>query len=858
MLQILGWAEIEVSIISGLYKIVARVYDILLQIVQDSRDITGSNFNDLIVTCYVLAGVFMLFRIALSLVQMLINPEQVNDKQAGAGKMITRVVISVILLLLLRPDGFLFAPYDKDSGAGGLLPRIEYSLVNSKDGLVINLVNSRINLESAQTSKKESSTKTSSTVLIDDVYADSMKKPLTCYFVQKAIRKTDTVYTGRAGSTTVKSKKYIKGAKKYGIIKLTFSSDGDGQALKGGNAYDAYIKRYAGEFEDTSDNKRVYFINYYGSRSFRVPKAALSGPFVTYYPTKCSQLVITPPASEDKKGKVSIGVISKASDYNKNKYLHSTSGGYATLDKAYERMINEGAEDLREGVSDGDVQAAMPTVEDFEGAKEKSEYSSFLEKHLKFPDYSVAFAQGTASSFQECATGKDCDEAQSEMFKSTEGDDKLAKLVDKGELDLGLIPSLIAGIGLIVYLLILCVDVIVRRFKLMILQVMAPIPAISYISPKDKIFGQWSKMYISTYLDLFIKLIAIALAVGLLGSIIGPNADSSLFAEGGLLLKFFYIVAILVFAKLVPSMISKIFGLDSMGGSFKDILGMGKAALGFGAGAVAGAAVGAISGQGWKQSLSGLAKGTIMGAGAGAKGNVFGGASKISASNLRDAQGRAMGLNWFERKAAALADAAGYDPLQHQDNLIAKQVGRKEMLDNFRKHKDNIENMADSSNYLSNLDIMRKNEKIGKKEYKAARDNFIKLNENNKVDGQTGHIFYKGANGQWIDSGQSDKYVEYDSKNNTATISNIDFEGAAQGKILHAEEMMRSEIDNNNALRTELGMKTGQTINDFDEFKAMEGKARDISNTLDTEIQAKKSSDTYRKRDSFKKFGGMK
>ena len=45
-------------------------------------------------------------------------------------------------------------------------------------------------------------------------------------------------------------------------------------------------------------------------------------------------------------------------------------------------------------------------------------------------------------------------------------------------------PALIAGIGILLWILVMCVDVIVRRFKLLLLQMIAPIPIISYV-PRD-------------------------------------------------------------------------------------------------------------------------------------------------------------------------------------------------------------------------------------------------------------------------------------------------------------------------------------------------------------------------------------
>ena len=703
MLQtLISFASIEVSIVSGLYKVVAKVFDILLMIVHDSGDLTGTTFEELLVTCYVLAGVFMLFRVAIGMVQMIINPDQVSDAKTGAGKLMTRVILSICMLILFVPNGILFAPY-KD-GKGGLFPRMEHALIGD-NGLIMNLINQKTQFTENGAAKKATNSSTSN-LMIENVYADSMKKPLTCYFVQTPVRKTESQVAGKT-VTKKKTKSYDKNAANYGIIKITFNSSGDGPRIKNSPlAYEGYTKNHVGETQNTSDGKPVTFIGYYGNTKYRIPKLPItSGPFNSYYPKNCNEIVLTPPSSEDSASSISIGVVSKATKSNKA-YNHSTSGGYNTLDNAYKRMIKEGAKDLQDGVSEDQVKKAMPTEEDFNGAKEESENKGFLQ-NLKY-NQSIKFAQGTASSFQECANGKEeeCEKAQEEMFITSEGDKDLASQVDDGNMDIGFIISMVAGIGLIVYLIVLCVDVIVRRFKLMLLEVMAPIPAMSYVSPNDKVFPQWMKMYLSTYIDLFIKLIAIALALGLLSTVFGWNNETAiLWNEGGLLLRFFYIVAILVFAKIVPSMISKLFGLDSLGGSFKDILGMGKAAAGFGAGAALGLGAGAITtgaalvAGAHKGGLKGAAAAglgalssagaaVVGGAAAGTKGNIRAGAQQNFAAGKRQREAIADGSTLKGRTISKLLNAAGFD------NPYQKAEKTHKAAESFLKNVDGTNSEA--------------------------------------------------------------------------------------------------------------------------------------------------------------------
>ena len=68
--------------------------------------------------------------------------------------------------------------------------------------------------------------------------------------------------------------------------------------------------------------------------------------------------------------------------------------------------------------------------------------------------------------------------------------------------------STIAGVAVAAILLIFCVDVAIRSVKLAFLQLIAPIPVLSYIDQKkgDKIFNNWMSECVSTYLDVFIRL----------------------------------------------------------------------------------------------------------------------------------------------------------------------------------------------------------------------------------------------------------------------------------------------------------------------------------------------------------------
>ena len=169
--------------------------------------------------------------------------------------------------------------------------------------------------------------------------------------------------------------------------------------------------------------------------------------------------------------------------------------------------------------------------------------------------------------------------------------------------------STIVGVLVVALLLGITLDVAKRIFKLIILEIIAPVPIMSLIDPKSSkggAFQSWVKSLTSTFVDIFLKF-------GLLYLVIVQSHDN-----GGLFTNFpefqdtplraSYLILILIlglifFAKEAPKFIKDALGLKSDGGGlFDDLKTVGKAA-----GLVGGAAVGAagIIGSGaanWRAS----------------------------------------------------------------------------------------------------------------------------------------------------------------------------------------------------------------------------------------------------------------
>lgn len=164
----------------------------------------------------------------------------------------------------------------------------------------------------------------------------------------------------------------------------------------------------------------------------------------------------------------------------------------------------------------------------------------------------------------------------------------------------------LCGIILVFILVGIAVDVAIRVFKLMILQMIAPIPVMTYIDPKsskDGAFNSWIKTFTTTYLDIFIKLGTVYLLLLLVkeffsGKLFGNVYKTLGFASGNFVM-IFLIIGLFQFAKQAPKFIKDALGIkDSGGGSFmgKALSGMAGAAAGFAGGLATGGLAGGLSG----------------------------------------------------------------------------------------------------------------------------------------------------------------------------------------------------------------------------------------------------------------------
>ena len=194
-------------------------------------------------------------------------------------------------------------------------------------------------------------------------------------------------------------------------------------------------------------------------------------------------------------------------------------------------------------------------------------------------------------------------------------------------MDYKFIFSTVIGVVIVLLLITFCMDVALRSIKLGFLQLIAPIPILSYIDPKsgkDGMFKKWYQLCFKTYLSLFIRLLALYFAV----YIISKVADMQLVdvidgsQQTHAYIYIFVIIGALMFAKQLPKILEGLgIKLDGDGKfflnpfkKFEESAVGGKNVTGLARGAMVGTA-GALSGAGIGRGLSGAWRGLTSGKG---------------------------------------------------------------------------------------------------------------------------------------------------------------------------------------------------------------------------------------------------
>ena len=96
-----SWLDVVV------YKCVAIIFQLIVDLA-NVQIFTDSTINEFANRMYIILGLIMLFKIMISFIQILIDPDTISDKEKGAGNILKRVTISLALIALV-PSIFKFA-----------------------------------------------------------------------------------------------------------------------------------------------------------------------------------------------------------------------------------------------------------------------------------------------------------------------------------------------------------------------------------------------------------------------------------------------------------------------------------------------------------------------------------------------------------------------------------------------------------------------------------------------------------------------------------------------------------------------------------------------------------------------------
>lgn len=280
----------------------------------------------------------------------------------------------------------------------------------------------------------------------------------------------------------------------------------------------------------------------------------------------------------------------------------------------------------------------------------------------------------------------------------------------------------IAGAFLAWIFLLFCFDIAVRSVKLSFLQLIAPVPIISYIDPKSSkngMFQKWVKTCLSTYLDLFIRLISIYFAIYII-STITYELDEIYYMDNELgtpsaIINVLIIIGALMFAKQVPKLIEDITGIKLSGKfelnplkKFEDNALGGKRITSAAAGLVTGGIAGAVAGHGIGR-VGRFISGGLGGAGRGFVGGQGIRATRDDLTRRRHAMEKAIanGSTFGGRRLEGFQHAIGLDTeldrinrredaLTREEAQIANnQAAQRAIMSGNTKIADTIKKMED-------------------------------------------------------------------------------------------------------------------------------------------------------------------
>lgn len=309
------------------------------------------------------------------------------------------------------------------------------------------------------------------------------------------------------------------------------------------------------------------------------------------------------------------------------------------------------------------------------------------------------------------------------------------------------------GVALIVIWLLIsyCIQVATRVIQLAYLQLIAPIPILSYISDPDGTFKSWTKQCITTYLDLFLRMAVIYFIIKLSNDVltIFDAVPGEIIASTGLTVdspetkwvKVFLVLGLLMFGKKVPELLKDLFpnlggGAASLGFGLmkpKDVPGYGfaKGAATFGLGAVVGGAAGLATGIKHGEGIKGKIAGAFGGLGRGmtsskTKGNIFKNA-QAGMNSTRAARQRAYeknhdGSTFWGRHVTSGGAARTVDEFDRESTFYDNYISGVEAIKKELAKNEHVQRAQSEYDRLMQTGVTRSGSVATAQDYKKAKE----------------------------------------------------------------------------------------------------------------------------------------
>ena len=660
-LSFLGAGRILTKWAAGLYRSIAAIYTDMLNLVDTFNDSPlAEALNNISANVYVLVGVFMLFRIGVSLLNYLVDPSKLDDKKVGGGQLVTHILISIVLLLSLN---FVFK-WTNDL----------QTILLERDGILYKIISTG-NAEMSKLNDLQL-INTQEVSVVSKKYKDNENICNNTATIKAAL-KEHIINNIRDGCFT---KKYTRAEAEKLVNSVSITYNSSGRELTG----------ISGSIDETSlkglnAKVSVKYKNQVGQ--------SVSGTKPNFHLTNATCYFNFPLARD-----YSDNSLDSISGFHVEYYCDSSKSD--EVEKSIEGIENKKEQQIR---------------------KDQGKYDNSSIEESGFE-----FATITLSTFM--SPSDEVDDTILKQYSGEKSSDWWAdRIEDEQKSSSGITYSMdwllafICGLAIIAVLLAIMMEVVVRNLKLVFLQAIAPVPVVSYMNPNDKLLDTWVKQYIGVYFSLFIQLFVILIIPDLMMKLL----DS---VTGGFILKIVIIAGCLLFTKEAPKFIGKLLGLDNMEGSFGDAFKMVKTGLGIGAGAAAGAVAGAFTGAGAGGSLStfmgGMLGGAFRGASSGSQGKIFEGAGKQIARNKKVRDMNLNGSNWSQR----MLSKVGLDAESRAQGDLKRLQNEQKAYQDFNQHKKNIEDLADSSDFMKDLRNQRNadgSQKYTEEQLKRARTSWI-------------------------------------------------------------------------------------------------------------------------------------